>query len=213
MDSRFKDVKIIAWDVDTTLYKNIPELSIRFKEECIKEVAKVKEISFAEAESIFEKARATNGSSTMTLRNLRVGDENTLLQIQKRIDKQGYIKPDPKLLSMFQKLSKFRHFIITNSMKEDDKAALVKLGLPESIFEKIITVEDAGEPKPSLAPFQFLLKLTGLPPEQHVYVGDREKVDIEPAKKLGMKTILVWGESELADVSLSAVYDVPEVLL
>lgn len=212
MDSRFKDIKVIAWDVDTTLYKNIPELSIRFKEECIKEVARAKGISFAEAESIFEKSRATNGSSTMTLRNLAVGDEKTLLQIQKRIGKQNYIKPDPELLLMFKKLSGFRHFIITNSMKEDDEAALAKLGIPESIFEKIITVEDAGEPKPSLAPFQFLLKLTGLRPEQHVYVGDREKVDIEPAKKLGMKTILVWGESEMADVSLPTVYDVVNIL-
>lgn len=213
MDPRFKDVKVIAWDVDTTLYKAIPELSIKFKKECIKEVARVENVSFEKAAEIFEKERAKFGSSTMALMRLGAGDFRTILTIQRKIGKQNYIKTDPKLLEMFKKLSKFRHFLITNSMREDDKLTLEKLGLPETIFERIITVEDTQEPKPSLSPFKLLLKITGLPPKAHLYVGDREKVDIEPAKRLGMKTILVWEESKIADLSIPTVYDIVGVLL
>ena len=213
MNPLFKNIKIIAWDVDTTLYKNIPELSLKFKEECIKVVAAVRNISYKEAENIFEDMRLKCGSSTMALRTLKAGDEKTLLEIQKKLHKQDYIKPDPKLLEMFNKLKKFRHFIITNSMKEDDQACLKKLGIAETIFEKIITVEDSGEPKPGLASFQLLLTTTGLSADQHVYIGDREQVDIVPAKSLGMKTILVWGKSDIADLSLPTVYDVANVFI
>ena len=55
---------------------------------------------------------------------------------------------------------------------------------------------------------------TGLPPEAHVMIGDRELVDLKPAKTLGIKTCLVWSDvpSDVADVTLSTVYDVPSML-
>ena len=98
-------------------------------------------------------------------------------------------------------------------MVEDDRATLKKLGVPVTIFERIITAQDCQEPKPDPEPFRLLLKITGLPADQHLYIGDRELVDILPAKKLGMKTILVWGKSKIADLSLPTVYDVAEVLI
>jgi HAD superfamily hydrolase (TIGR01549 family) len=212
MDKRFKNVKVIAWDVDTTLYKNIPELSLAFKNGCIKIVAQKKKISFGEASRLFESERSKFDATTMALLSLGVGDYHTILEVQKKINKQSYIKPDPRLLPMFKKLGHFRHFVITNSVLEDDQQTLTNLGLSTSIFERIITPEDTGKSKPDPAPFQFLLKLTGLPASQHVYIGDRDKVDIEPAKKLGIKTILVWGTSKIADVSLPTVYEVVKVL-
>ncbi|MBI4999574.1 HAD family hydrolase, partial [Candidatus Gottesmanbacteria bacterium] len=201
VDSRFANIKVIAWDVDTTLYQNIPELSQALKNGFIEVVAEKKNLPLDQAATLFEKERSKYNASTMALLSLGVGDYHTILEVQKKINKQSYIKKDAKLPAMFKKLSRFRHFVITNSMLEDDLATLTNLGLSLSLFERIITPEDTGKSKPDLAPFKFLLKLTGLPPAQHVYVGDREKVDIEPAKKLGMKTILVWGKSKLADLS------------
>jgi FMN phosphatase YigB (HAD superfamily) len=37
-----------------------------------------------------------------------------------------------------------------------------------------------------------MVELSGLEPNQHLYVGDREEADIVPAKKVGLKTVLVW---------------------
>lgn len=213
MDSRFASVKIIAWDMDTTLYKPDPVLGRAFLDGCVEEVARVKNLSFNEAKIMFAKARETSNSSTQAFINLGVGDFYTVWEIQKRIGKVNYLHKDLQLPKLFAKLSKFRHFIISNSVKEEIKTVLSAIGLSQNYFEKCISIEDIGEPKPSPKPFKYLLNLTGLTPSQHVYIGDREKVDILPAKKLGMKTILVWGTSEIADISLPTVYDVPNVLL
>ena len=212
MDIRFKNIKVIAWDLDTTLYRAIPALSLAFKNECIKEVAKKKNISFEAAQKIFEERRMRLGSSTMTLMELEVGDYNLIEKIQDRIGKVSYLKKDKKLPKLFAKLSSFRHFLMTNGKRKPTLEALSALGLSSKIFEKIITVEDTGKPKPDSAPFKLLLKITDLPPNTHLMVGDMEKVDIKPAKKAGMKTILVWGESKIADLYLPTVYDIVKVL-
>jgi HAD superfamily hydrolase (TIGR01549 family) len=212
MDQRFENIKIIAWDLDTTLYKAIPELSLKFKEECIKEVAKAKNLTFKKAQKIFEDYRARLGSSTLTLMTLKVGDANLIEEIQDRIGKVSYIKKDPKLAKMFAALSSFRHFLITNGKRKNALATLAALGLAPETFERIITLEEGGKPKPEPDPFKLLLKITGIPAASHLMIGDMEKVDIVPAKKLGMKTILVWGESKIADLSLPTVYDIVKVL-
>lgn len=213
MDSRFKDIKVIAWDMDTTLYKPDPLLGKAFLDGCVSEVARVKNLSFKDAKIIFDKARLETDSSTQSLINLGVGDFYTVWEIQKQIGKVNYLRKDSKLPKLFRLLKNFRHFLISNSVPEEIKTVLEAIGLSEDYFEKCISVVDAGEPKPSLKPFELLLKITGLAPEQHVYIGDREKVDILPAKKLGLKTILVWGKSAIADLSLPTVYDVAKVLL
>lgn len=211
MNPLFKDIKIIAWDMDTTLYKPDPALGKAFFDGCIEEVARVKNLSFADAKKIFEEARLPTNSSSQALMTLKVGDYWTCWRVQKRIGKINYLHKDPKLPKLFEQLSGFHHFIISNSVREEIKTVLSAIGLSPSYFEKCISIEDIGEPKPSLKPFELLLKITGLPADQHVYIGDREKVDIVPAKKLGMKTILVWGKSEIADLSLPSVYDVASV--
>ena len=58
------------------------------------------------------------------------------------------------------------------------------------------------------------MKKTGLPPEAHLMIGDRELVDLAPAKNLGMHTCLVWSDkkSTIADATLLTVYDVAAML-
>lgn len=212
MNSRFAKIKIIAWDLDTTLYQPDPALGKAFLDGCIEEVAKKKNLSFKDAKIIFDKVRLTTDSSTQAMMNLGVGDFYTVWEIQKRIGKVNYLRKDPKILKTLKKLKNYRHFIISNSVPEEIETVLKAIGLDKSYFEKCISVADVGAPKPSPKPFEFLLKLTGLKSEEHLMVGDREKVDIEPAKKLGMKTILVWGKSKMADLSLPTVYDIVKVL-
>jgi FMN phosphatase YigB (HAD superfamily) len=59
------------------------------------------------------------------------------------------------------------------------------------------------------------MEKTGLPPVAHLMIGDRERVDLVPAKKLGMKTCLVWAAepSMVADITLPTVYDLSQVLV
>jgi len=78
----------------------------------------------------------------------------------------------------------------------------------------MVTSETVGTTKPHEAGFRYILAKTKLPPAQHLMIGDREAVDIVPAKKLGMKTCLVWSQvqSQIADITLPTVYDLGKVL-
>lgn len=53
--------------------------------------------------------------------------------------------------------------------------------------------------KPALDGFHKLIELSNLPPEEIIYIGDREATDIIPAKELGIKTCLAWKQSDVAD--------------
>jgi FMN phosphatase YigB (HAD superfamily) len=46
-------------------------------------------------------------------------------------------------------------------------------------------------------------------------IGDREKVDILPAKALGIRTCMVWAikPSMVADITIPTVYELSQVLV
>lgn len=67
---------------------------------------------------------------------------------------------------------------------------LKSLGVAE-YFEFIIASCDAGVSKPDIRIFEFALQKAGVQPGDVWYLGDQIEVDIEPAKQLGLKTILV----------------------
>jgi FMN phosphatase YigB (HAD superfamily) len=136
-----------------------------------------------------------------------------LLNAINSVDKKRFLKRDPKLLNMFKKnLKKFNHFILTNNTKKDILNTLKILGVPKNIFALIIAFDNVAYPKPHPEPFMRVLEFTNDPPEMHVVVGDNDKMDIVPSKNLGMKAIMVWKESKIADRSVKSIYDVPKVL-
>jgi len=70
------------------------------------------------------------------------------------------------------------------------------------LFEvAVVAGEDTPKLKPSKAPFRFVAKKLGLPPEACVYVGDNPRTDIAGAKAVGMTTILVERKSYTVPVS------------
>ena len=64
------------------------------------------------------------------------------------------------------------------------------LGLAQHI-DAIVTSVDAGHLKPHPAVFQMALRWASVPADRCVAIGNREENDIEPARTLGMRTILV----------------------
>jgi len=81
------------------------------------------------------------------------------------------------------------------------------------LFRAIITSREVGWIKPDRRIFLEALKMIGLEPEEVVMIGDSEKEDIEGAKVVGIKAILIGGNrSEIADFSVESWRDVPDVL-
>lgn len=64
-------------------------------------------------------------------------------------------------------------------------------GLFGDIFSNIIVSEDVKARKPDTVFYEHAIQLIGLAPEEILYVGDSVKLDIIPANKLGLNTLLI----------------------
>lgn len=74
---------------------------------------------------------------------------------------------------------------------------------------------DEGVSKPDLAFFHRALAKTHCSPQECVFIGDNIERDIKPAKKLGMKTILVSTKHQTflePDLVVASVRDLPRLL-
>lgn len=206
--SWIKDIKVLVWDLDGTLYKEIPEMRKGIVADCIKLVAEARKISFIKAKSLFLKTHENLKSSTMSLIKLGVDEEEVRKGHWFYVAQLHYLKKDKKTIKLFHQLRNYRHILHTNSPRKVTFKKLKKLGLDKNIFEKIFTTDEMGKKiKPHPAAFQLILNYTKLKPNQHLLTGDNEGKDIVPAQKLGFHTCLAWGRSKDADLVLAQVYD------
>jgi len=208
-----RDVKHLLWDVDGTLYKSKPDLLEAIQHEIYVRIAMGLSIPYEEASRRFLALYARLGGATATAVELGL-DRRLIQEAVESVDKTKYLKPDHRLRDIFEEtLRDFTHIIVTNTSRRGTIRTLEILGLSPRIFQGIVTADDVVRSKPDIEPYMKALDMTGSAAHQHVSIGDREKVDVLPAKMLGMKTIFVWGTSEVADVSVPTIYDVPSVLV
>ncbi len=66
----------------------------------------------------------------------------------------------------------------------------------EELIDFIITPTETNSMKPSKKFYEMAIKKAGVRPEESVAIGDSWENDLEPAKDLGIKTILVSKEKE-----------------
>lgn len=217
------NIKAVGWDLDGTLYE--PD-SIPWE---LVENARLKKVmektGWSESKSRKEYERIYNqlNSNTKTLTALGVGGEGFFTQLWDDLSLQNYIKADGKVGKIIEKVSSlgYRQFVLSNSNREDQIERKLKLiGIDTSLFEFLVATVGLGAVKPDAKPFLEALRMLNkdtsgsnleVEAQNVLYVGDRERTDVVGAKRVGMKTCLVWGKSELADVSFPTVYDVLDI--
>jgi putative hydrolase of the HAD superfamily len=206
------NIKAIGWDLDGTLY---PQNSVPFKvvqQMQYQAVMKANRWTRDQAESKFTKTYANLGSHTKTLTALGVDGNNFFTNLWDELPLEEYIKHDREIINLFAQLPIKRHFLVTNSNTSNQVEKKLKLiGLPSTIFEVIITTDKLGSVKPDPKPFTEALRIMALTPSQTLFVGDRVTTDIRGANNVGMKTCLVWGKSDEADISLENVYQISKI--
>lgn len=216
MDTRFKNIKVLIWDFDGTLYKPNPALFAEVREAEYKTIMELKSWNREKAITEFEKYyKKVTPSATQTVAHIcSITTTQAALHLEKYFDRREFLSRDPQLVALFAKLSNFEHYILANGVRKVLEETLETIGIPKETFTEIVTSEVSGENKPSPAGFQYILNKTKLLPDEHLMIGDRESVDIIPAKAVGMKTCLVWSdEKSSADIVIPNVYDVAVVLL
>lgn len=217
MDARLKDIKILVWDFDGTLYKPIPQLWRDIREAEYRTIRDhtgwSKEKTVAEFERLHKKVIPSATATVARLSGITVARAAT--EMEKYFDRRTYVARDEKLIELFSKLKHFRHMTLANGVIVNHVATLEVLGVPREMIERMVTSETVGVTKPDEKGFRYILDYTKMPPHQHLMVGDREDIDLVPAKKLGMRTCLVWSDTKgrIADVTIPTVYDIEKILL
>jgi HAD superfamily hydrolase (TIGR01549 family) len=220
---KFSDIKVLIWDFDGTFYPLTPDLTHAMEEEqyatIMRHLGWGKEAAKTAFWKVYPKETTSGNAAVGIICGIPTAEAARESEIN--YDRLQFVKNDPQLIEMFNKLKHFRHFVLGNGVREKLTAAAQALGIPDGTFEEIVTSEVTGVNKPETAGYLYILKKTGLKPEEHLMIGDREVVDLTPAKKVGMHTCLVtWGTAypELShpgssvDVTIPVVYDLSNIL-
>lgn len=120
------------------------------------------------------------------------------------------LRPDIEVTQTLTQIKKHVPIsLMTNFEMVRARDILNALEIPLTDFTHFATGDEFKERKPALDGFRLLLAKTGLPAERILYVGDRVKADILPAKEMGFQTALVYSESAEADYCFATF---PEIL-
>lgn len=209
-----KKVKVIVWDVDGTWYSVKGGLSDEeLRQRCFV-ISEKLGISFEKAKKLEKETAKETKSHTKAVSVLTgMTIMEVLNTVGSRIDRSKFLKRDERLIKMFANLAKFKHVILSNMRRISLYQTMEILGVNKKIFDEIVLPDETGVTKPDLEVFRLVLKKTGCCKDEHLVVGDREDVEIGPAKKLGMQTCFVWGKSKIADVSIETVFDLSDIML
>jgi len=212
----FSKVQVLIWDFDGTLYKPQQAFLDDIRKAEFQVIRDHTGWSEEKAKEEFNKIFPTitpSGTKTVSI-VAHIPLKQAIIETSIHEDYSKYIHHDPELIALFNSLSTYTHYLLVNGSRESVHKGLTLLGVDTSIFKEIVTSEIVGESKPSTKGFLYIIGKTGLPAGNHLMIGDREAVDLVPAKSVGMKTCLVWSETEsvVADSTIPAVYDIKSIL-
>lgn len=211
-------IKAVGFDVDGTLYHTSDGMWDWFKKRLIKRVCEHLGESEENVAKIYEKRVSKYRSNTLTLNSFGLDGEEVfqdLFDSKEAIEfMKKSVKKDKRLIKLVAELKRrYEVFIISNGTEHQIVRKMKMIGLEKEDFDPFIACYDHdGWVKPNPDSFLYVLESLGLSPEEALFVGDRVRTDIEGAKKVGMRTAMVWGESEQADISLKSVYQLKEFL-
>ncbi len=210
------EIKAVGFDLDQTLYPDTPEVQRLVRQEIYHVIANARSCSVDEAQAFFEAEYARLGRGTLAVQYLLgITDANDIMQ--GCLEKAGVaevLKYDQRLVDLLRKIkdNDRRTFLVTGSSRKNSLSKLLRLGLTLETFDFSLCIDDSDSDKLHGHPFQQVIQRTGLQPREHVYVGDRERIDITPARMAGMRAIYVWGECVNADASIPTIYHLEDVL-
>lgn len=198
----------IWFDFAGTLYRETPqfnELHDRFRFDTYAKLRGITDPEIAKRE--FLAAYKEYGSNSAVFRALGQPSDYWMKALD-NMDFKSVLHPDSEISGTVRKLSeKVPVSLFTNFVRYRIDELLGYLEIPSSLFTNILSGDDITERKPALDGFYAMIELSNLPPEEIIYVGDRVDVDIKPAKQLGIKTALVYGESDEANYNFAEFKD------
>jgi HAD superfamily hydrolase (TIGR01549 family) len=202
-------IKHVWFDFAGTLYRETPEFNAvhdHIRYETFAGVKGIADIEVAKRE--FLKLYRQHGTNSATFRALGK-PADFWAQARDKMDFASVLKPDAAVTRTLELLKREVPIsLFTNFNKSKAIELLELLKIPPEVFTHIITGDQLRERKPSPDGFLLAIQKSDLPPEQILYVGDRVGGEILPAKKLGIKTCLLYARSDEADYCFERFADI-----
>ena len=200
--------KSIIFDLEGTLYSS-KFLTRRYDGGMQRVLAERQRISQQSAKQLIQAtqeqltARFTFRPPVATVMESLGISRATLYETIERVDPKTYLRTRPRLATLMDRLaSVYKLTILTDTSTRQAKRVIDALGLDAGNFRIILGGDKVKNIKPDLEPFGTIAQFLHTEYADCVSIGDRAYIDLAPAKKLGMKTILVTRETvttELAD--------------
>lgn len=189
-----KQIKVIGFDLDHTLYRGSKETNRVIQEYIFAKIAVHLKVGAEEAGKMFgELYQDGKGlSGRKTLIELGIPNAGEIIQeALERADIASTLSEDPGLLALLKRLKERYLYldIVTGSSLKQTLQKLAALGVPESMFSNCITDEVAV--KSDGDAYRHWLGLYDYPAESFLYVGDRPDTDGRIPAALGIQIILV----------------------
>jgi len=184
-------LKAVILDFDGTV-----NTSERYYEALVKTslevLAERLECSLEEAERMVDDVKRKSLSLTKAVEELGISSTAFYRDLAARLDVGRLLSEDSSIRVLIRTLKGMglRVAMLTNSGRGLLRMALEAIGCPLEEFDAVVTSDEA-EPKPSLEPFNYILSLLKVRPEEAVYVGDRVLGELKPAKQVGLWTVYI----------------------
>jgi putative hydrolase of the HAD superfamily len=199
-------ISSIVFDLDGTLYTS-PPIAKEIEQTAKALVAETRGLSLQEGEALLLASRRRLSETydeeptlTRTLLELGIEVRDFHRAMQQWVHPERYLENDPILYALLDSLrDSCDLYIYTNNNLPLARKILALLGVDE-LFEKLYTIEFSWAPKPDNESLRRILEDIGGPPEEFLFVGDRQPVDLQPADTLGISTLLVSETGDLLQI-------------
>ena len=206
--------RVWLFDLDNTLHDASPHIFPHIHRSMREYIERLLGVDAAEAARIRERYWTRYGTTLAGLvRHHGVDPHHFLAETHRFEDLPRMVVFDRALDAMLARLPG-RKFVFSNAPTRYATAVLDIMGMRHR-FDGVWTIERLRfEQKPSLAGFRRLLSRERLQPAQCVMIED-SAVNLKPARRLGMKTVLIAREPRVpawVDLRLQSVLDLPRHL-
>ena len=181
-------IKAIVFDIgDVIIYDNLDELYKAISGEMKIDLQKFRDFRRGLALPYSEGKLSTEEYIKLIAEEFEIEDVDAFkkLWLEKRDE---LTKPNREMFRLLDELKKNYVVATLTNITPLSDVARKKMGVYRP-FSLIIKSYETGMRKPQEEYFELLLKKLKLSPEEILFVDDKER-NLEPAKKLGMKTVL-----------------------
>lgn len=198
------------FDLDGTLYPGDNGLWEAIGERMNDFICNRVGIPESEVSQLREKYYLAYGTTLHGLKRFHNVDELEYLRYVHDVPLENYIQPDPELHEMLERMPQAK-WIFTNGDRNHAQRVTEALGVQDCFTGVVDILAMDGVNKPDESVYRLAMEAAGVSEAgQCVYVDDIAR-NLEPAKALGMFTVLVGGEpNSAADRCIARVGDLLE---